>query len=305
MKCFNRGKKGAHCSIVALIVAVLLSSLILSGCKNKYEDLLSAGITVPLTESQIISLSVKSSIMGREIPCKVYLPKGYGNGQKYPVWYGLHGHTQNESMWIREVAIDEVADEMIENGEIEPIIMVFPLTMDATLKEIKEDFEEDGKFDERKWDQFMWKELISYIDSHYDTVKSADSRYIGGFSMGGAIALRVAFHHPDLFSKVGGYTAAVPVNDFSGKQLEKWLYPNLDPEDISDVAQYAKENGYVNIKVYLEAGNENDPFLSALQSLNDALLERGVSSEFVIYDGGHSLDNARRCAGDYLSLIHI
>lgn len=300
MKLFRMNKTRAHRSILSVMALAIVSGLMFCGCQCKYEELLNAGITVPLTESRIVDLSVKSDILGRDIPCKVYLPKGYGDGQKYPVWYGLHGHSSNESMWINDVGIHEAADEMIENGEIRPITMVFPLTMDATLKEIREDMEDDGKLEERKWDRFMWKELVPYIDSHYDTAASADSRYIGGFSMGGAIALRVAFHHPDLFSKVGGYTAAVPSADFSGKQLEKWLYPNLDPDDIADVVQFAAEKGLVNLKVYLEAGNENDPFLNVLQSLHEALVERGVSAEFVIYDGGHSLENARRCAKDYL-----
>lgn len=300
MKCFCIRKTGIHHPIIALAVIVLMSGLMLCGCQNKYEDLINAGISVPLTESRVIDLSVQSDIMGRKIPCKVYLPKGYGNGSRFPVWYGLHGHSSDESMWISDVAIDEAADEMIESGEIGPFIMVFPFTRDATLKEIQEDLEEDGKFDERKWDRFMWKELVPYIDSHYDTIASADGRFIGGFSMGGAIALRVAFHHPDLFSKVGGYTAAAPSNDFSGKQFEKWLYPNLDPDDISDVAGFAREKGLVNLKVYLEAGNDNDPFLTVLESLYEALQERGIPSEFVVYNGGHSLVNARKCARDYL-----
>jgi|GEM_PF-299163 len=300
MKPFRINLTRAYRSILPVMALAILSGLVLCGCKSKYKILLDAGLTVPLTESQVVSLSVESKILGREIPCKVYLPKGYGGGKRYPVWYGLHGHGQSESMWIRDVDMDKVADEMIEAGEIQPIIMVFPFTRDATLKEIEEDLRDDGKLDERKWDQFLWKELVPYMDSRFDTVTSAEGRYIGGFSMGGAIALRIAFHHPELFSRVGGYTAAVPSDDFSGKQLEKWLYPNMDPEAVSDVARFAEEKGLVNLKVYLEAGNENDPFLNPLQSLHEALLERGVQSEFIIYNGGHSLDNARKCAKDYL-----
>jgi len=300
MKCFRRFEKKTCHPILALTVIILLSCLTLCGCSNKYEDLINAGIAVPLSESHIVDISVKSKILDREMPCKVYLPKGYGSRQKYPVWYGLHGQTRDESMWINDVGIDKAADKLIESGEIEPIIMVFPLTMDALPREIIEDIEEDGKLDELKWDRFMWKELVPYIDSRFDTVASAEGRFIGGFSMGGSIVLRIAFRHPDLFSKVAGYTAAVPVGDFSGKNLEKWLYPNLDPDEIPDPARFAGEKGLVNLKVYLEAGNKNDPFLSVLQSLNDALRERGVSSEFIIYDGGHSLENAIRCAGEYL-----
>ena len=300
VKPFRINQTKAYRFILPVMVLSLLSGLLLCGCNNRYKDLLDTGITVPLTESQVVDLSVESRILGRKVPCKVYLPKGYGSGKQYPVWYGLHGHGQSESMWIRDVAMDKVADEMIEAGEIQPIIMVFPFTREATLKEIEEDLRDDGRLDERKWDQFLCKELVPYMDSRFDTVPSAEGRFIGGFSMGGAIALRIAFHHPELFSRVGGYTAAVPSDDFSGRQLEKWLYPNMDPDTIPDVARFAAEKGLINLKVYLEAGNENDPFLNPLQSLHDALLKRGVQSEFVIYDGGHSLDNARRCARDYL-----
>ena len=259
-----------------------------SGCAGKKEDPRSVGFDKPLKESQVLKLSLESDYLGMKVRFLVYLPKGYGDGKDYPVWYGLNGHSSNETMWM-DNGIGETADKLIDSGDISPIIMVFPCTKDATYKEIAKDFEDDGKFDERNMDQFICKELVPYIDAHYYTITSSDNRYIGGFSMGGMIALRIAFHHTDMFSKVGGYSAAVISSDYSDKQLEKWLYPNDDIDALVDISDFDKEKGFDKLTVCLDAGKVNDPFSVGLQSLYDALQKRGIKSEFELYDGGHTL----------------
>ncbi|MBN2535821.1 MAG: hypothetical protein JXB88_23275 [Spirochaetales bacterium] len=273
--------------------------LALFGCATKNQDLIESGFSLPLTESRIIDLPVISVYMGREMPCRIYFPKGYGGGNDYPVWYGLHSYGSIETMWIN-AGITESADKLIESTTIDPIIMVFPYTRYATSKEIKQDFEDDGKFDERNMDRFIWKELVPFIDSRYDTVRSASGRYIGGLSMGGAIALRVAFHHTDLFSKVGGYTPAITSGDYSDRQLEKWLYPNDDVSKINDVVEFAGKKGLDKLAVYLDAGNTNDPFFPGVKSLNEALQKRGIKSGFHPYNGGHSLEHNNRDFENYL-----
>lgn len=270
--------------VITLILSVFMLS---SGCTIK-NDPRSAGFSEPLKESRIINLSVKSEYMGKKVSCLVYLPKGYGDGKEQQVWYGLHGYSSSENMWIDDGGVAKAADELIDNGEIEPIIMVFPYTRDATMKEISKDME-DGKIDERNMDRFVCEELVPYIDSHYFTITSAKGRYIGGFSMGGMIALRIAFHHTDMFSKVCGNSAAVLSSDYSDKQLEEWLYPNDKVGEIADIIKFDKEKGLDKLTVFLDAGNSNDPFTEGLQSLNDALKKRGIKSEFKLLDGGHNL----------------
>ena len=42
----------------------------------------------------------------------VYLPAGYGDGNTYPVWYGLHGYSSTETMWLTTAGIGQTADAM-------------------------------------------------------------------------------------------------------------------------------------------------------------------------------------------------
>lgn len=291
-------KKLGKTFLSTVVLLTLLISSTLSGCAGKGTTTRTASVSEPLKESQVVKLSLESEYTGKTMPIMVYLPKGYGDGQEYPVWYGLHGHGSYENMWIDENGAAKAADELIANGEIEPIIMVFPYIKDATLQEIQKDKEDDGKFGERNIDQYLSKELVPYIDSHYFTKMSSDSRYIGGFSMGGMIALRVAFHHPDQFSKVGGYSAGVTSKDYSNKQLEQWLFPNDNFDDVKDIIKFDKEKGFDKLNVYLDVGKDDNSFSENVQSLYEALQKRGIKSELKLFDGGHTLREG--CVKEYL-----
>jgi enterochelin esterase-like enzyme len=251
-------------------------------------------------ESQILQLSVDSKFTNRRMPCTIYLPKGYGGREHYSVWYGLNGFGSNEMMWIDTVGAAKTADEMINKGIIKPLIMVFPFTRNDSLKEVQSNLRKNGEFGEHNMDQFLYKELVPYIDSHFDTITSADGRYIGGFSMGGMIALRVAFHHSDIFSKVGGFSAAVTDKDYSGRQLEEWLYPNDNVDEIESITQFDMGKGFYNLRVYLDGGTINDPFFDGLQSLDKCLQEKGIKSEFHIFEGGHDISHAINDIKEYL-----
>ena len=65
------------------------------------------------------------------------------------------------------------------------------------------------------YEDYFINEVIPTIDNKFKTLKNRNSRFVGGASVGGYIALHNAFRHPDLFSKVGGHMPAIEL------QLEK------------------------------------------------------------------------------------
>jgi S-formylglutathione hydrolase len=52
------------------------------------------------------------------------------------------------------------------------------------------------------WEDFVAKELISFIDSHYRTIPQAASRGLAGHSMGGYGTMRIGEKHPETFSSI-------------------------------------------------------------------------------------------------------
>ena len=70
------------------------------------------------------SLFITSKILNKNVNYSVYLPKDYKTSKRnYPVLYLLHGYTDNETSWIQFGEINSIADKLIENGEIAPMII--------------------------------------------------------------------------------------------------------------------------------------------------------------------------------------
>ena len=240
----------------------------------------------PLFASQTARYTLKSKAFGATVPYMVYLPAGYGGGKQYPVWYAMHGYSSTETMWLSEAGVGKVMDTLIESGKLAPMILVFPLSRYDSAKVIEQDMA-DGKRGPSGMERFLCDELIPQIDSHYRTLATSEHRYLGGFSMGGLFALQIGLHRPDLFGKIGAYSPALETADFSGDRFERWLA--MDPSAADTLKGYAKAHGLDALSIYLDCGDERDPFSAGAAALEQALIARGIAVEFHPHDGGHSL----------------
>ena len=113
----------------------------------------------------------------------VYLPYGYDKSKKYNVFYLMHGGGESEETCFNDsgIDIDVMLDNMIANGDIDPMIVVTPTFNKAPSA--------DGVWEE------MRKSIIPYVESKYSTYAentnidglkaSRFHRAYGGFSMGG------------------------------------------------------------------------------------------------------------------------
>ncbi len=243
----------------------------------------------PPARSEVIRIRLYSEYLNQEVPILVYLPAVYGNGGTYPVWYGLHGYSSTENMWLMDVKIGDKADGLMKRGEIRPLIMVFPQVRYDSFKEIQADMQ-DGVRGESLSARFICEELIPYADAHFQTAQAPEDRFIGGFSMGGLLALEIGLRHPELFGKVGAYSPALPYSNFSGGMLTNWLYPTQAATGADDLAGFASAHGLEQTRIYLDSGGGSDPFSQSIKALDESLRACGVSVEFHTHGGGHTLN---------------
>lgn len=133
----------------------------------------------------------------------IYLPAGYQSESKkrYPVVYFLHGYTDNDAKvygfqqhWM---TLPAILDTAFSKDPAHEMIVVTPDAYTLFQGSMYSNSVTTGN-----WEDFVARELVSYIDSHYRTLPGKESRGICGHSMGGYGAFRIGERNPDVFSAV-------------------------------------------------------------------------------------------------------
>lgn len=234
--------------------------------------------------------AINSKVLERNMNISVYILKGYEN-INLPTLYFLHGRGGNENI-LKELEMDKVADKLIENHVINPLIIVCPYIANSRGINSSETYEEvQGKYGvvhKGLFEDYIVKEVISFIDNSYKTIKNKNSRYIGGISAGGYVALHIGFNHQDIFSKIGAHMPAIDLNyededECYFENKEMWL--KYDPITIA-------ENKKINdLKVFLDCGNTDEGrFYIACEKLYEILKSKNVNVENHIFKGHHNAE---------------
>ena len=167
---------------------------------------------------------------------RVYTPPGYSTDRKYPVLYLLHGIGGTDTEWTQACHANNVIDNLLAEGKIQPMVMVFP---DGNSSRTVADLEarcraarKRGRRERRTcrsppaagagrggrgmnmeawltpFENDLLKDIIPYIDSHYSVYTDRDHRALAGLSMGGGQTLNIGLVHPETFAYVGGFSSA-------------------------------------------------------------------------------------------------
>lgn len=222
-------------------------------------------------------IKVMSESMNKEIPVTVITPEGYESGNEYPVIYLLHGHSGDHRTWTGEGIVGKLADRY-------GIMMVLP---DGGYNSWYFDSPVTPEF---KYETFVSKELIEYIDSNYKTIKDRSARAITGLSMGGHGALYLAFRHPDIFGSAGSTSGGVDFRPFP----ENWeLSERLGTYE--DNPENWENNTVINMTHLIKPGQLNliidcgteDFFYEVNCNFHKKLLKKGIPHEFHVRPGVH------------------
>jgi len=249
----------------------------------------------PTAESRGECLSVPSRILGRSVPYCVILPPGYGEdaNRRYPVLYYLHGLGDNQQMFVRSGGFNLV-EELWDRRQIGDFILVSPAGYASFFMNSY-----DGLF---RYEDFFIQEFMPFIENRYRVAARRESRGIGGISMGGYGAMRMAFLHPQLFGSVSTHSAALmeklpaisvgnsPESDrlrilgnVFGSPPDRSFWDRNNPMTIVRAAELA------GMKIYFDCGSEDDyGFEAGAEALHNVLVSRHIAHEFHLYPGGHN-----------------
>jgi len=131
----------------------------------------------------------------------VYLPPSYARetSKRYPTLYLLHGFNGKPEEWVKngyqEMILASEMDSLIAKGVAAEMIVVVPNGRNAYLGSFYTNSEVTGN-----WEDYIYRDLVGYIDGKYRTLARSSSRGIAGHSMGGFGAFMLAMKHPDVFS---------------------------------------------------------------------------------------------------------
>ena len=174
----------------------------------------------------------------------VYLPPSYKKEpkRKYPVIYFLHGFTDDDSKWYgfekHWINLPEIVDSVFSAGGAKEMIIVTPNAFTRFEGSMYSNSVTTGD-----WEDYVAKELVSYIDTHYRTIAAANSRGLAGHSMGGYGTMRIGEKHPEIFSSLYLLSPCcmLPGNNFpSDPQAMSKLNMVKTPEDVKKADFFTK-----------------------------------------------------------------
>jgi len=125
----------------------------------------------------------------------VFLPPSYAKDthRRYPVVYALHGYSIGAEQWTHEIHVPQTIEGAFAQGANE-MIVVLPDSKTIYNGSMYSSSMTTGDFE-----NFIARDVVTYIDAHYRTIPERTSRGLVGHSMGGYGASRIGMKRPDVF----------------------------------------------------------------------------------------------------------
>lgn len=239
-------------------------------------------IALPCTYGAAVdTVQVYSRAMSKKISNVVIHPET-AQDAPLPVLYLLHGAYGSHVNWITRVPeIQEYADQY-------QVLIVCP---DGDTTSWYFDSPIDTAF---RYETYISRELVSHIDSAYQTIATREGRAITGLSMGGHGAFYLAFRHPDIWGAAGSMSGGMDLRPFP----DNWsLTQRLGPyathrnnwEDNSVVNMLHLLSKKHPLALIFDCGKD-DFFLNVNRALKQEMDYRNIPHTYIERPGAHNWD---------------
>lgn len=272
-----------------------------------------------------------SQALGTRKRYLVYLPPSYdaSGERRYPVLFYLHGMWGSENDWVKAGRLDATLDSLARTGAPEAIV-VMPDGDDGwyTTWNFLGDFAACRRAPpatrERvetycvpwpKYDEYVARDLVAFVDSTYRTIAAREARGIAGLSMGGYGAVTLALRYPAVFAAAAShsgvlapsYAGSVPFRpppryatavDSLRTRFSPSLWPHLLRAFGHDTAGWVarepwrlarrlKESGGPMPALAFDIGRD-DPYVEENRAFDHELRALGITHRYAEHPGAHT-----------------
>jgi enterochelin esterase-like enzyme len=158
-----------------------------------------------------------SASLGRPRRMHIYTPPGYENGgDKYPVFYLLHGASDSDDSWSSVGRANFILDNLIATGKARPMIVVMPAGHTTRTaggfgrgRGAGPGAAAGGPPPRDEFFEDFVNDIMPYVEKHYRVIADRDHRAIAGLSMGGSQTMNIGFSHLDQFAYIGVFSSGI------------------------------------------------------------------------------------------------
>ena len=138
-----------------------------------------------------------SPALGKQTALSVVLPEVENQTGPFPVYYLLHGLSDDNSAWSRRTSIERYVQML-------PLIVVMPDGGRGWYCDAP-----GGSANGYAYERAIIEDVVGFVDRSFNTRAERGGRAIGGLSMGGYGAIKLALKYPELFGSANGHSSAL------------------------------------------------------------------------------------------------
>ncbi len=226
----------------------------------------------------LCELHFRSTALEKHTGANVILPEGEAAEKgPFPVFYLLHGLSDDYTRWARQTSIERYVEGL-------PLIVVMPDGGRGFYSDAEQGF---------AYETAIVKDLVDYVDRMFHTKAERAGRCIGGLSMGGYGALKLALKYPNLFCSANSHSGALgfahgdfpPDNPF-GVEFERVVgkHPAGGPNDLFTLAERIDRARLPALRI--DCGTE-DFLIDDNRAFQAHLAKLDLPHEYAEFPGAH------------------
>jgi enterochelin esterase-like enzyme len=238
--------------------------------------------TKDVPRGAIAQITYYSKSLGKFRRMHIYTPPGYEKSkEKYPIFYLLHGYSDNDNSWPTVGRAGFILDNMIAAGKIKPMVVIMPALHTTTnMARGNGVLQSVGQRGDQFTEDFL-NDIMPYAETHYRVFTDRTNRAMAGLSMGGMTTHRIAMANLDKFSYIGLFSGST-----------------ISANEIKDVQAFKKD-----VKaLFMSCGDREKP--DALKTSRDDLAKIDIKSTiFVLPDADHEWRVWRASLIEFLPML--